>query len=241
MDADVVVEDGILKYIDALRFGNLDRFREIEEESGDWWFSSLDRGAGAALHFAAECGQLECVRFLVEQRGASVNQGDLGRGWTPLHRCAHMAHYTHAPFLATFEYLLMQGADASILSSAGPQSKPLSAVQGRGWEPGQLRAKLQELIEKHSEVPKAAVYTHSGPQIGEAAEAVLRAWEAQKPLLPPADWRAPPPAGFADAQGMRRVAEEPWRPAGDEDGSFFTRPMTELELQAQSRAVAAAH
>ncbi len=40
-------------------------------------------------------------------------------------------------------------------------------VQGRGWEPGQLRAKLQELIEKHSEVPKAAAYTHSGPQIGE--------------------------------------------------------------------------
>ncbi len=29
--------------------------------------------------------------------------------------------------------------------------------------------------------------------------------------------------------------------AGDEDGSFFTRPMTEVELQAQSRAVAAAH
>ncbi len=65
----------------------------------------------------------------MEQRGAWVNQGDLGRGWTPLHRCAHMAHHTHAPFLATFEYLLMQGADASILSSAGPQSKPLSAVQ----------------------------------------------------------------------------------------------------------------
>lgn len=47
---------------------------------------------------------------------------------------------------------------------------------------------------------------------GETAAAVLRAWELQKPLLPPADWRAPPPAGFIDAQGMRRVEEEPWRP-----------------------------
>ena len=52
---------------------------------------------------------------------------------------------------------------------------------------------------------------------GEAADAVLRAWEAQKPLLPPTDWRAPPPAGFADAQGMRRVAEEPWRPVRQKD------------------------
>lgn len=145
-------------------------------ESGDWWFPTLDRGVGAALHFAAECGQvqtdirlpthgleafrckstrsshcvllsdpwqivsklsalavcvvqLECVRFLVEERGAAVNQRDLSRGWTPLHRCAHMAHHTHAPFLATFKYLLEQGADANILSAEGPQSKPVSAVQ----------------------------------------------------------------------------------------------------------------
>ncbi|KAK9916185.1 hypothetical protein WJX75_009780 [Coccomyxa subellipsoidea] len=269
MDTDVI-EDGLLKsiggftwpgieygepprfkysffeYIDALRFGKLDRFREIEVESGDWWFPTLDRGAGAALHFAAECGQLECVRFLVEERGAAVNQRDLSRGRTPLHRCAHMAHHTHAPFLATFMYLLEQGADANILSAEGPQSKPMSAVQvavskGRGWEPGQVRAKLQELVEKHSDVPKAPAYTYSGAQFGETSELVLRAWEAQKPLLPPADWRAPPPAGFVDAQGMRRIMEEPWRPAGDDDGSFFTRPMTEMELQAQSRAVTAAH
>ena len=30
----------------------------IEEESGDWWFPTLDRGAGAALHVAAEHGQV---------------------------------------------------------------------------------------------------------------------------------------------------------------------------------------
>jgi len=31
-------------------------------------------------------------------------------------------------------------------------------------------------------------------------------------LVPPNDWRAPPPAGYVDAQGMRRVEDEPWRP-----------------------------
>ena len=39
-------------------------------------------------------------------------------------------------------------------------------LQGRGWEPGQVRAKLQELVEKHSDVPKAPAYTYSGAQIG---------------------------------------------------------------------------
>ena len=31
-------------------------------------------------------------------------------------------------------------------------------------------------------------------------------------LVPPSDWRAPPPAGYVDAQGMRRVEDKPWRP-----------------------------
>jgi hypothetical protein len=39
-------------------------------------------------------------------------------------------------------------------------------LQGRGWEPGQVRAKLQELVEKHSDVPKAPAYTYSGAQFG---------------------------------------------------------------------------
>lgn len=52
----------------------------------------------------------------MEERGAPVNQRDTGRGWTPLHRCARMAHHTHAPYLAIFEYLLQAGADAGILT-----------------------------------------------------------------------------------------------------------------------------
>ena len=66
--------------------------------------------------------QLECVRFLVEQRGARVNQRDAARGWTPLHRCANVAHHTHAPFLAVFEYLLQRGADAALLTE--PSARP---------------------------------------------------------------------------------------------------------------------
>ena len=48
----------LVQYIDALRLGHLDHFEEIEEDSGDWWSPTMDRGAGAALHFAAEHGQV---------------------------------------------------------------------------------------------------------------------------------------------------------------------------------------
>ena len=43
--------------MDALRLGDLGAFRRIEADSGDWWHPLLDRGAGAALHFAADHGQ----------------------------------------------------------------------------------------------------------------------------------------------------------------------------------------
>ncbi len=62
--------------------------------------------------------QLACVRFLVEERGAEVNQADLGRGWTPLHRCAQVAHQVDAPHLAVFEYLLQRGADPGLCTRA---------------------------------------------------------------------------------------------------------------------------
>ena len=75
--------------------------------------------------------QLECVRFLVERRRVEVNQHDLRWGWTPLMRCAHMAHHTNMPYLAVFEYLLQQGADASLTGRAvtitGIVSRPLPA------------------------------------------------------------------------------------------------------------------
>ena len=64
--------------------------------------------------------QLACVRFLVERRGVAVNQRDRIRGWTPLLRCAHMAHHTHAPFLDTFAYLLSAGADPTLAGAGLP-------------------------------------------------------------------------------------------------------------------------
>lgn len=36
-------------------------------------------------------------------------------------------------------------------------------------------------------------------------------------------------------QGIRRLSKEGWRPAGDNDGSAFMRPMTEEELDEQAR------
>jgi hypothetical protein len=48
----------LTQYVDALRLGDVARLKDIEAESRDWWFASLDRGAGAALHFAADHGQV---------------------------------------------------------------------------------------------------------------------------------------------------------------------------------------
>lgn len=39
-------------------------------------------------------------------------------------------------------------------------------LQGRGWESGAVRAKLQELCDKYADVPKQPPYLYDGPQIG---------------------------------------------------------------------------
>jgi hypothetical protein len=43
--------------VDAVRHGDLPQFLEIEQHTSDWWFPTLDRGAGAALHIACDHGQ----------------------------------------------------------------------------------------------------------------------------------------------------------------------------------------
>ena len=45
------------QYVDAVRHGDLPQFLEIEQHTSDWWFPTLDRGAGAALHIACDHGQ----------------------------------------------------------------------------------------------------------------------------------------------------------------------------------------
>ncbi len=44
--------------------------------------------------------------------------------------------------------------------------------QGRGWEPGQLKARLQALIDKHAGVAKRPVFLYDGPPIGPVAAEV---------------------------------------------------------------------
>ena len=67
---------------------------------------------------------MSCVKFLVETRGAHVNQQTAKTGWTPLHHCARMAHYSHAPYLQVFQYLLEQGADPGLCTwKADPRAK----------------------------------------------------------------------------------------------------------------------
>lgn len=103
-----------VQYVDTIRFGDLPRFRRLEAACQGWWFPTLDRGAGALLHFAADHGQVAAARLLLDRRGAEVNQRDAGTGWTPLHRCARVAHYRHGPFLELFELLLQAGADPDL-------------------------------------------------------------------------------------------------------------------------------
>lgn len=91
-------------------------FKRIQEISKDWWFPTLDRGAGALLHFAVDHGRLNMVQLLIEEEGVPVNQRSHNGGWTPLHRCAQVVHYTHAPFMEIFEYLLQHGADPDLLT-----------------------------------------------------------------------------------------------------------------------------
>lgn len=47
-----------LEYTSTLRLGDVAEFSRIEHVDRDWWFITLDRGAGAALHFAAHHGQV---------------------------------------------------------------------------------------------------------------------------------------------------------------------------------------
>ncbi|KAL4855434.1 hypothetical protein ACK3TF_003975 [Chlorella vulgaris] len=244
------------EYVDALRLGDLSRWLEIEKETELWYFPTLDRGAGATLHFAADHGQLRVAKFLIEKRHVEVNQIDSGRGWTPLVRCARMAHYKNAPYLELFEYLLQQGADPSILSYPSPDPD-LYTVHGRAalplqppshgplsyldvavekgflWEPGAVRAELARLVQKYETVPKKPKYLYEGPELAKPGRRLLRAWDSLPKLYPPENWRAPPPAGYVTAQGARLASKEPWRPAGDNDGSDFMRPMTDEELREQ--------
>ncbi|KAK9832373.1 hypothetical protein WJX74_008019 [Apatococcus lobatus] len=234
------------EYCDAIRLGKLELFKAIERESTGWWTTELDRGAGSVLHIAVDHGQLECVKFLVEQRGANVNQQDCRRGWTPLHRCARMAHHRHAPYLHIFQYLLDHGADAELMTFhgfedlvQGTNGPPLSVLdvavtKGKGWQLDEVRQILLKQMRGASTICKTPAFVYSGPSIGRDAQAVVEAWALLPKHYPPAQWRPPPAAGFLAAQGMRLATTEPWCTAG----GTCVRPLTDAELSRQSRLAA---
>lgn len=63
------------------------------------------------------------------------------------------------------------------------------AAQGRGWEPGQVKRKLQSLIDKYADVPKKPAYTYQGGPIGARPHALqtmnMKTWR-----IPKSVWRA---------------------------------------------------
>lgn len=222
------------------------RFHIIQKECEGWWFPTLDRGAGSLLHFAADHGRLEVVKFLIERHQVPINQIDKTHGWTPLHRCARMVHYRNAPYFEVMEYLLQNGADPNIRSKSAPgdsygsypnQSTVLDLIVKKGfeWNEGEVRNKVELLIKKYEHVPKAPVWEYVGPPQGEEATRVFELWKALPKLYPPENWNPPPRPGYIGAPGWRRHATNPWRPAGDNDGSFWLRPMTPEELEEQER------
>ena len=65
--------------------------------------------ACVALYWAAMCGHLDVVKFLVEEHGADINTMDQ-RGHSPLHKAVINGH------LEVAQYLVEQGAEADINS-----------------------------------------------------------------------------------------------------------------------------
>ena len=50
------------QYIDAVRSGDIERFKCVEKQCAGRYSPTLDRGEGAALHFAVDAGQLNMAR-----------------------------------------------------------------------------------------------------------------------------------------------------------------------------------
>ena len=54
-----------------------------------------------------------------------------------------------------------------ILQAQAMTAVKVAVERGRGWEPGQLRARLQALVDTYAGVPKEPVYTYEGGAIGQ--------------------------------------------------------------------------
>lgn len=225
-------------YLAALRKGNLSLFREIERIDSEWYFPTLDRGAGSPLHAAASAGRLEVVRFLLSERATEINQQDRTRGLTPLHNVAARAHDTTRPYLELFDHLLENGADPNIEGDRGETVLEAAVEKGRGWKKGEVRNLLAASIEQHSGVEKKRAYRYNGPRIGREASEVIAAWNLSPKIEPASNWIPPPEPGEGGSQGMRRVTtDEGWRPSGTRVRKLTQREMEEQEKEADGFVV----
>uniref|UniRef100_A0A383WMU1 Uncharacterized protein n=1 Tax=Tetradesmus obliquus TaxID=3088 RepID=A0A383WMU1_TETOB len=98
-------------FYSAVRLGDPELLAKIT--AVDPYFVTQDNGAGAPLHFAVTYRQLDMAHHLLNN-GALVNQAD-GRGWTALHRAAHLAHLEG--YMELYEYLLSHGAEPLLLTN----------------------------------------------------------------------------------------------------------------------------
>ncbi|KAF6252240.1 hypothetical protein COO60DRAFT_1644206 [Scenedesmus sp. NREL 46B-D3] len=170
-------------FYSAVRLGDPELLSKVM--SVDPYFVTQDNGAGAPLHFAVTYRQLDMPfkastarRAVYAQlpglchaerlpplllplqahhllnNGACVNQAD-GRGWTPLHRAAHLAHL--GGYLELYEYLLSRGADPSLLShDSEPYLNPgRKSVLDVAVDDEDVRQQLTALNAKYEGVPKA--------------------------------------------------------------------------------------
>jgi hypothetical protein len=187
------IEDGeppfpaysFFEYVDAVRTSTLESFLDIQERTKEWWFPTLDRGAGALIHFAVDHGRLDMVKYLIEELKVPVNHQALNGNWTPLHRCARMVHYKHAPFFDIFELLLAHGGDPELETEEGLTAMDLVVQKGFQWEPGEVRARVRALVEQYSGVEKGTPWFYTGLSIGDTANRVMCAWRSVPSLYPP--------------------------------------------------------
>lgn len=187
------IEDGepptpkysFFEYVDTMRNGTIEDFQKIQEQTKEWWSATLDRGAGALIHFAVDHGRLDMVKYLLDDLHVHVNHQSLNGQWTPLHRCARMIHYKHAPYFDIFELLLARGADPHLETEDGLLPFDLVVQKGYQWEEGDVRRLVQVLLGKYADVAKAEPWFYTGKSVGKVADTVISAWRSLPSLYPP--------------------------------------------------------
>jgi ankyrin repeat protein len=121
-------------FIQAQSEANMTWFRQYYERS---WLIARDKYQRTLLHIAARCGNLELIKFLVEE-GADI-EALMNVGSTPLHTAAFRGH------VKIVEYLLQRGARIYVKNLEGhtPQTEALRAEYHDTSQPVPEHIKMQ--------------------------------------------------------------------------------------------------